>query len=173
MPWLKVLEGQPQVSAQLEARPDVRFAGPVYRELRSGVRVFVTDEVVVSVDPALGEESARRLFTQQGLDVLRVSPYAPGQYLLRLSRRVGLFGHLRNLCRCLLYEMGVLPIDVLLREVYTSFEGMRLAELRKAYDEMTLAGGADQAVRELKVVDFPAVVAYDAYGGTILKESQK
>jgi len=37
-----------------------------------------------------------------------------------------------------------------------------------AYDDL-----GTEAVRELKVVDFPAVVAYDAYGGNIFKESQK
>ncbi len=93
-----------------------------------------------------------------------------GQYLLRLSRRVGLFGHLRNLYRCLLYEMGVLPIDVLLREVYASFEGIRLAELRKAYDEMTLARGADQAVRELKARGAEVVIMSSGVPDLIVRD---
>ncbi len=81
-----------------------------------------------------------------------------GQYLLRLSRRVGLFGHLYNVYRCLLYEMGMLPIDVLLREVYMSFKGIRLAELRKTYDEMPFIKGAGETVRELKARGCEVVV---------------
>lgn len=73
-----------------------------------------------------------------------------GQYLLRLSRRLGLPGYLRNLFKCLLYDMGVLLVDVLLREVYMGFKGVRQSTLWQVYEEMPLIRGVYETVKGLK-----------------------
>lgn len=47
--------------------------------------------------------------------------------------------------------MGILPIDVLLRDVYMGFKGVRLSELwRIYYDEMSLISGARETIEGLK-----------------------
>lgn len=73
-----------------------------------------------------------------------------GQYLLRVSRHVSLIGYLRNLFKCLLFDVGKLPIDILLREIYMGFKGMRLSELWQAYNEMPLINGARETMEGLK-----------------------
>ncbi len=81
-----------------------------------------------------------------------------GQYLLRLSRRISLPGYLRDLFKCLLYEMGMRPIDVLLREVYMGFKGMQVSTLRQVYDKMPLAGGARETVEALKAAGYEVAI---------------
>ena len=73
-----------------------------------------------------------------------------GQYLLRLSRHLGLLVYLRNLFKCLLYDMGMLPIDTLLGGVYRGFKGMPMSTVRQVYDEMPLIAGAKETVKGLK-----------------------
>lgn len=73
-----------------------------------------------------------------------------GQYLLRLSRHLGLLVYLRNLFKCLLYDMGMLPIDTLLVDVYGGFKGMPMSIIRRVYDEMPLIVGAKETIEGLK-----------------------
>ncbi len=83
-----------------------------------------------------------------------------GQYLLRLSRRVSLPGWFLNIYRCLLYEMGMLSIDVLLRDVYSGFKGIPLSTLREVYGEMPIINGAREAMKDLKSGGYePAIVS--------------
>ncbi|MFQ5957162.1 MAG: hypothetical protein ACE5KK_05265, partial [Candidatus Brocadiales bacterium] len=67
-----------------------------------------------------------------------------------MSRHVSLTGYLRNLFKCLFYHIGRLPMDVLLRDIYMGFKGVRLSELWQIYNEMPLIKGAQETMKGLK-----------------------
>lgn len=94
-----------------------------------------------------------------------------GQYLLRLSRRIGIACYLRNVYKCLLYELGMLPVDVVLRDIYTSFKGLQLSTLRQVYlDEIHVIGGAEEAMRELKAAGYELAIVSGGVPDFIVKD---
>lgn len=87
----------------------------------------------------------------KGLVVLDVDGVLfPDQFLLALARRRGWPAFVRTLGDCLLFNVGRLTVEALLRGGYGRLAGMPWTELCRAYREMPLAPGAAETVAALR-----------------------
>lgn len=73
-----------------------------------------------------------------------------GYFLLALARRKGLLAGALSALDCLLYEARILSTKALLRRVYGRAAGLEAEEMRRAYDNLRIVPGAEDAVAAMR-----------------------
>ncbi|HHT9117946.1 MAG TPA: haloacid dehalogenase-like hydrolase, partial [Candidatus Hypogeohydataceae bacterium YC38] len=96
-----------------------------------------------------------------------------GQYLLRLSRHVGIVNYLCTVIFCLLFDLGRLSIDDLLRKVYRGFKGVSLEKLWQVYREMPLIENAQEVIKELKVKGYHVIIISSGVPDFLVQDMSK
>jgi subtilisin family serine protease len=63
----------------------VEFVIPVYREPQSGLRIVVTDEIIVRFKSDVSNEAIDRLNKETGVEIIKKDRYVPNQYTLKVK----------------------------------------------------------------------------------------
>jgi subtilisin family serine protease len=79
----------PSPARSLALDPRVQRTYPVFRNPKTGLLVFVFDEIIVRLRPGVGQEDLLRFGAARGIQIVERNSFEPDIFLLRVARRDG------------------------------------------------------------------------------------
>jgi phosphoserine phosphatase SerB len=94
----------------------------------------------------------------------------PAQFMIALARRQGIWSYLLTVTDCLLFNLGRIGLEELLRRAFGRLKGMPWETAREVYGRMPLAPHAAETIAELKAAGRQVILLTSGVPDSLVKE---